>query len=42
MTYRKLMMLYRHFKNDYDFRLKHVSYSELEDMADHDGEFIRD
>lgn len=42
MTLRKLLKLYKHYKNNYDFKLSGRSYRELEDMIDHDGEFIRD
>ena len=35
-------MLYRHYKNNYDFMLSKMSYRELEDKINHDGEFIRD
>ena len=34
--------LYKHYKNNYDFKLSGKSYRELEDMFMHDGEFIRD
>lgn len=42
MTLRKLLKLYKHYKNNYDFKLSGKSYRELEDMFMHDGEFIRD
>lgn len=42
MTIKKLLKLYQHYKNNYDFKLSGRSYRELEDMADHEGEFIRD
>lgn len=42
MTLSKLLKLYRHYKNNYDFKLSGKSYRELEDMVAHDGEFIRD
>ena len=42
MTLSKLLKLYKHYKNNYDFRLSGRTYRELEDMADHEGEFIRD
>lgn len=42
MTLNKLLKLYKHYKNNYDFRLTHRTYRELEDMIDHEGEFIRD
>jgi hypothetical protein len=42
MTLKKLLKLYKHYKTNYDFKLSGRTYRELEDMADHDGEFIRD
>ena len=42
MTLKKLLMLYKHYKNDYDFRLSGWSYSKMEEEANHEGEFIRD
>lgn len=42
MTLRKLLKLYKHYKNDYDFRLKKVSYKELDEYVAHDGEFLPD
>jgi hypothetical protein len=42
MTLNKLLKLYKHYKNNYDFKLSGRTYRELEDMVAHDGEFIRD
>lgn len=42
MTLAQLLTQYRHYKNDYDFKLSRKSYAVLDDEADHDGEFIRD
>ena len=42
MTIKKLLNLYKHYKNNYDFQKSGRTYRELEDMVDHDGEFIRD
>ena len=42
MTLRKLLRLYKHYKNNYDFRLKKVSYQELDEYVAHDGEFLPD
>ena len=42
MTLRKLLKLYKHYKNNYDFRLKKISYKELDDYIAHDGEFLPD
>lgn len=42
MTITKLLKLYKHYKTDYDFRLKKITYAQLEEEAAHDGEFIPD
>ncbi len=42
MTYWKFNKLYTCYKNHYDFTLSKTTYKELEDMADHDGEFLPD
>ena len=42
MTLRRLIKLYGHYKNNYDFQLSKRTYHELEEELDHDGEFIRD
>ena len=42
MTLAKLLKLYRHYKNDYDFKLTGKSYRELQEIYDHDGEFLPD
>ena len=42
MTLGKLLKLYKHYKNNYDFKLSGRKYSEIQDMIDHEGEFIRD
>jgi hypothetical protein len=42
MTLNKLLKLYKHYKNNYDFKLSGKTYRELQDMIDHEGEFIRD
>lgn len=42
MTFAKLMKLYRHYKNEYDFKLKRVSYSELEQRVMESEEWIPD
>ena len=39
---KKLLKLYKHYKNDYAFRLKNVPYSEVEEIIAHDGEFLPD
>ena len=42
MTLRKLLKLYQHYKNNYDFQLKKITYSELEDRINHQGEMFDD
>lgn len=42
MTFSKLMKLYKHYKNDYDFKLKRVSYFELEQKIMESEEWIPD
>lgn len=42
MTLRKMLNLYKHYKNNYDFQLKKVSYSELEEKINHQGELFAD
>ena len=42
MTLKKLLKLYRHYKNHYDFTLSEKTYRELEEIADHEGEFLPD
>ena len=42
MTLKKLLKLYKHYKNNYDFKLSGRSYRELEEMMDHEGEFLPD
>jgi len=42
MTLVKLLRIYEHYKNNYDFQLSKKSYHELEEMINHDGEFIPD
>lgn len=42
MTLKKLLKLYKHYKNNYDFKLSGRTYREMEEMIDHDGEFLRD
>lgn len=42
MTIKKLLKLYKHYKNNYDFKLSGRTYRELEDIIDHDGEFLPD
>lgn len=42
MTLRKLLSLYNHYKKNYDFKLSGKTYHELEELANHDGEFLPD
>ena len=42
MTLRKLLKLYKHYKNNYDFKLSQKTYRELEELVDHEGEFLPD
>ena len=34
--------MYKHYKNNYDFKLSGRTYSELEDYINHQGEFLPD
>ena len=40
MTLKKLLTLYKYYKNDYDFKLSKRSYRELQEIIDDDGEFL--
>ena len=31
-----------HYKNDYDFKLKHITYEEIEERINHQGEMFSD
>ena len=42
MTLKKLLKLDKHYKNNYDFILSGRTYRELEEIIDHDGEFLPD
>ena len=42
MSLSKLLILYNHYKINYDFQLSKMSYKEVEKEQQHDGEFIRD
>lgn len=42
MTLKKLLKLYKHYKNHYDFTISGRTYRELEEIADHEGEFLPD
>ena len=34
--------LYKHYKNNYDFKLKHITYEEIEERINHQGEMFSD
>ena len=42
MTLSKFLKLYKHYKNDYDFKLKRITYAELEEKINHQGELFSD
>lgn len=42
MTIRKLLALYQHYKNNYDFGLQKLTYYELEKKINHRGELFDD
>ena len=42
MTLKKLLSLYEHYKNNYDFKLKQITYTELEEKINHQGELFSD
>lgn len=42
MSLSKLLKLYNHYKINYDFQLSKMSYKQVEEEQQHDGEFIRD
>lgn len=42
MTLRKLLKLYKHYRNNYDFSLKGITYYELEEKINHQGELFDD
>ena len=42
MTLVKFSRLYKHYKNNYDFKLKKITYAELEEKINHQGEMFGD
>ena len=42
MTLRKLLSLYAHYKRNYDFKLKQITYEEIEEKINHQGEMFSD
>lgn len=42
MTLKKFYKQFRHYRNNYDFQLSGRTYRELEELANHEGEFLPD
>ena len=42
MTFKRLMQMYKHYKNNYDFKVSGRTYAEVEDYINHKGEFLPD
>lgn len=42
MTLVKFFRLYKQYKSNYDFKLKKMTYAELEEKIDHQGEMFSD
>lgn len=42
MTLSKFLKLYKHYKNDYDFKLNKITYAELDEKINHQGEMFSD
>lgn len=42
MTLSKFLRLYKHYKNNYDFKLKQITYEEAEERINHQGEMFCD
>lgn len=42
MTLKRLLVMYRHYKNNYDFKLSGKTYRELDEYSNHEGEFLPD
>lgn len=42
MTIGRLLTMFKHYKNNYDFKLSGRTYRELDYEAEHDGEFLPD
>ena len=40
MTLGKLLRLYKHYKNNYDFKLSNISYRQLDEEYAHRGELF--
>lgn len=37
MTFSKWVQMYNHYKDNYDFQLRQVSYAQLQQQADEDA-----
>lgn len=42
MTLSKFLKLYKHYKNNYDFKLSQITYEEMEEKINHQGEMFSD
>lgn len=42
MTLSKFLKLYRHYKNNYDFKLRKITYTEIDEKINHQGEMFSD
>ena len=42
MTLKKFSQQFKHYRNDYDFKLSGRTYREVEEIANHEGEFLPD
>ena len=42
MTLSKFLKLYRHYKNNYDFKLRKITYAEIDEKIEHQGEMFCD
>ena len=42
MTLSKFLKLYMHYKNNYDFKLRKITYAEIDEKINHQGEMFSD
>lgn len=42
MTLSKFLKLYMHYKNNYDFKLRKITYAEIDKKIEHQGEMFSD
>lgn len=42
MTFKRLMQMYGHYKTNYDFKIKGITYAQLDEYVEHQGEFLPD